>query len=345
MEFSHGSIQKKVTAISELRHDLVSGDWVVIATGRGMRPHEFLQKKQELFRQPKTTCPFEKLGDNALLTLPSPGKKRDWWVKVIINKYPAFTIDFKHQCAVVYKEGIYEWTAGVGFHEVVVTRDHARAIPDMTEEEVALLVQAYQDRYMAFKDDPCVQYVSIFHNHGHLAGATIAHPHSQIIATPVIPPDVHRSLKGVLDYYTAHRACVHCLMLNFERKEGVRVIHENSHFIALAPYASRSAFEMRIFPKAHEAQFELMSAADRMAFADALRISLAKLSHGLQNPDFNFFLHTAPLKDTEKYQHYHWHFEIVPKTAIWAGFEIGTGIEISTIAPESAAEFLRTITV
>ncbi len=345
MEFSHGSIQKKVTATSELRRDLISGDWVVIATARSKRPYEFVKKEEELFVQPKSTCPFEELGENSLLTLSSPKKKHDWWVKVVINKYPAFTIDFKHQCAVFYKEGIYEWTAGVGFHEVMVTRDHERAIPDMTDEEVELLVRAYQERYMAFKDDPCVQYVSIFHNQGRLAGATIAHPHSQIIATPVIPPDVHRSLKGVLDYYEAHRVCVHCLMLDFERKEGVRVVYENPYFITLTPYASRSAFEMRIFPKAHSAQFELMRAPDRSAFADALRVSLAKLSKGLHNPDLNFFLHTAPLKDMHQYQHYHWHFEIIPKTATWAGFEIGTGIEISTIAPETAAEFLRGITL
>ena len=130
-------------------------------------------------------------------------------------------------------------------------------------------------------------------------------------------------------------------MISYEIQEKTRLIYENEKFIVFAPFASRSAFETRIFPKVHSARFEILDSNDSIFFAEAIRASLGKLFYGLENPDYNFFIHTAPVKNTEDFGHYHWHLEILPKTAIWAGFEIGTGIEISTITPEDAAQFLR----
>ncbi len=330
--------------ISELRRDIVSGAWVVIATGRGKRPHDFLATRRQKFIQPKKTCPFEAPPTPAILSYDNMGHttEKNWWAQVIPNKYPAFG---KGICAVFKEMGPYEWTEGVGFHELVVSRDHERSLGSMTDQEAELVFRAYQARYHALKDDACVEYVSIFHNHGRLAGATIAHPHSQIIAIPVIPPDIARSLKGSAEYSAAHNICVHCIIMEYELKERVRVVYENERFAVMTPYASKTAFEMRVYPKRHGAHFEDITDADRMLLANAMRTVLAKLSRGLKNPDFNFFLHTAPTGDSHQFDHYHWHFEILPKTAIWAGFEIGTGIEISTIAPEAAAEFLRGVTV
>lgn len=331
-------------SISELRQDIVSGDWVVIATGRAKRPHEFLKQSRIPFRQPQKTCPFEKLQGNALLAYPSDGKKESekWWVQAIPNKYPALA---KGVCELYRSVGPYQWTEGVGFHEVVVTKDHERSIASMNDEEVAALLHAYQNRYLTLKDDACVAYISIFHNHGRESGATITHPHSQIIAIPVIPPDIGRSLRGSAAYFHEHKMCVHCLIIEYERKVKDRLIYENDFFVVLAPYASKTAFEIRIFPKGHTPHFESMSESTRASCANALRVALAKLYNGLNNPDYNFFLHTAPTGDSREFHHYHWHFEILPKTAIWAGFEIGTGIEISVISPETAAGFLRKIKV
>lgn len=330
---------QKERSISEIRRDLVSGDWVVIATGRAKRPDDFAKSEKPVFSQPKDKCPFEEFIPSALAVYGEDHKpEKDWLVQVIPNKFPAFG---RGVCAVMFKEGIYEWGEGVGFHEVIITRDHLKAIPDMKDQEVAQVLRAYQDRYLALHNSGCVEYISIFHNHGREAGASISHPHSQLIAIPVIPPDIARSLKGSAAYFKKEKKCVHCAILKHELKKKSRIIYENSSCVVLAPFASRSAFEMRVFPKNHEPQFELISEKERGEVANALRVSLAKLSRGLKNPDFNFFLHTAPTRNLKKYGHYHWHFEIVPKTAIWAGFEIGTGIEISTIAPESAAEFLR----
>ncbi len=330
---------------SELRRDLVSGDWVAIATGRAMRPHDFLSQPREAFGQPADACPFEALEEDALLVLTSdgaPGSAEDWWVEVIPNKYPAFQPD---ACPTAEEHGPYERMEGVGHHEVVVSRDHDRSFALMSAAEAEAVVRAYQERYQTLAAENCVRYVSIFHNHGRLSGATISHPHSQIIAIPVVPPDVLRSLSGSARYFKEYGRCVHCVALEYESRERERIVAQNDLMLVLAPFASKTAFELRVFPKNHAAHFERINAAERSALAEALAVSLAKLHRGLENPDYNLFLHTAPPDERDGYDHYHWHFEILPKTSIWAGFEIGTGIEISAIAPESAAEFLRGIEV
>jgi len=336
-------MKSKGGSISELRRDLVSGDWVVIATGRAKRPDDFAKLEKPIFLQPRDKCPFEEFFPLALAVYGEDHKpEKDWLVQVIPNKFPAFG---KGICAVMFKEGIYEWGEGVGFHEIVITRDHTKSLAAMSDQGVGQVIRAYQDRYLALHNSGCVEYISIFYNHGREAGASISHPHSQLIAIPVIPPDVARSLRGSAEYFKKEKKCVHCAILKYEIKEKSRIVYENDDAVVLTPFASKTAFEMRIFPKKHQPQFELISEEERWSIGNALRVCLAKLYRGLKNPDFNFFLHTAPTRNLKKYGHYHWHFEVIPKTAIWAGFEIGTGIEISTIAPENAAEFLRKVKI
>lgn len=329
---------------SELRQDMVSGDWVVIATGRAKRPHDFVIQNKEPFLQPKESCPFEDLQTNAraVYSLPGVGDRDDWFVQVVPNKYPAFVAG---ACPTAQDRGPYRVTEGIGFHEVVITRDHDRPLGAMTAEEADMVLRAYQDRFLAMRADPCLRYISIFHNHGARAGATIAHPHSQIIALPVIPPDIGRSIAGSGAYFQTHGACVHCAMLEYERTANERVVYENAAALVVAPFASKTAFELRVLPLRHAAYFEAADASVRLGVADALTTAFAKLSKGLGDPDYNFFLHTAPLGEGNRFGHYHWHFEVIPKTAVWAGFEIGTGIEISTIAPEDAAAFLRSVKI
>lgn len=339
---------------SELRQDIVTGDWAAVATGRAKRPGAFARHAAERL-QPRSKCPFERLLSDALMIYDRSGERfrltgkdraylqRAWWLQVVPNKYPAFRP--ASVCPAPHAVGPHRWLGGVGFHEVVVTRDHNRSLAAMSVEEAAIVIRAYRQRYLALKDEDCVAYVSIFHNHGRAAGASISHPHSQIIAIPVIPPDVGRSLKGSAEYFRRHRRCVHCAMIAFERRDGRRIVYENRDFIVFCPYVSRSAFEIRIFPKRHRPEFEVSDDRETIEAADALSTALAKLGGGLRDPAYNFFIHTAPTADGRGAPHYHWHIEIVPKTAVWAGFEIGTGIEISTTSPEAAARFLRGIKV
>lgn len=340
--------------ISELRQDLVTGAWILIATGRGKRPHAFAHAKVRKIPS-KKGCPFDELMKTALLVIDKRGEwhqlskknfrhlKKNWLLQVVPNKYPAFG---RGVCRVEKHLGPHRWMDGVGFHEVIITRAHARSIGLMTQPEVETIIKAYRERFHALKDEDCVEYIAIFHNHGRDAGASIFHPHSQLIAAPVIPPDVSRSLKGSTLYAHANKnKCVHCIMLDFELKDGRRIVYENKEFVVLCPYVSRTAFEVRIFPKKHNPRFEVSIDDDIPHIADALRAALAKLYKGLNDPDYNFFIHTAPVNHTKEFDHYHWHLEVLPKTAIWAGFEISTGIEISTISPEKAAPFLRKIPV
>jgi UDPglucose--hexose-1-phosphate uridylyltransferase len=340
-------------SVSELRKDLVSGDWIVIATGRAKRPEQFLQQKKKVIAAPKSKCAFEnpQAAGNAdpLLvygkgTVRHPTKKNDWFLQVIPNKYPAFSQTGSKCPPPQRSQGPYKWMEGIGSHEVLITRDHVRHMGKMTAQEVFMVVHAYYERYMILKNDACSKYISIFHNHGKSAGASIAHPHSQIVAIPVVPPDVGNSLRGSKEYFHNNGKCVHCLMIEHEQKQKIRVVYENKKFVVFCPYVSRTAFEMRIFPKHHQAYFEEISQEGIELLADALRNALAKTTVGLGDPDYNFFLHTAPIEDGH-FDHYHWHFEVLPKTVTWAGFELGTGIEISSITPEVAAKFLRKIKV
>jgi len=332
----------KKRSFSELRQDIVSGDWVAIATARAKRPHAFIQSRVRQWYQPKATCPFEdpqEFGNKPpVLLYPRVRPKHDWWIQVIPNKFPVF---HPGVCPPEISYGPYKTMEGVGFHEVVITRDHDRTIAEFNDFETELLVRAYQERYMALQEEGCVTYISIFHNWGQAAGATIYHPHSQLIAIPVIPGDVKDSLTGSERFFKKYKQCAHCVMTKWERKEKTRVIYENEEFIAVCPFTSRTAFEIVVSPKTHSANFEIMSGESRGLFAQALRTSLLKLSKALRNPSYNFFIHTAPCKKRSDYRFYHWHVEILPKTAIWAGFEIGTGIEVNAIRPEDAASFLR----
>lgn len=326
--------------LSELRQDIVSGDWVVIATGRARRPQFFRDKERVQFSLPKSKCPFENIKQSGnpepILIYKAPSGK-DWFVQVVPNKFPAFSYG---KCPRVQKQGPYQWMEGVGFHEVIITRDHVRPMALFSDSEVELVVKAYQERYLALKNDPCNAYILIFQNHGFEAGASIPHPHSQLVGMPVIPPDVINSLAGSRRYFHSHKQCVHCAMIQWELKLKRRIIVENNYAVAFCPFASRKAFEIRIAPKKHSSHFETISDSERKAFAYVLRKSLYALHKGLNDPAYNFFIHTTPTKQRD-HHHYHWHLEVLPVTSVWGGVEFGTGIEISSITPESAAAYLR----
>ncbi len=342
---------------SELRFDLVSKDWVVIATARARKPESFKIEKRRDWTEKLDQCPFCNIDQQESPTLIySKGKKiplaqpltpkgmvlgriipQDWTTIVVPNKYPAFASGANLE---ERAEGPYRLMSGIGFHEVIVTRDHGRSPAQFSTAEMQEVLDVYQERYLDLMNEKLVNYISIFHNHGPEAGASVLHPHSQIIAIPITDPDINGSLAGSKRYWNAHKKCVHCVMLAWDRKDGRRVVYENKEFVVLCPFASSSAFEVRVFPKNHLAYFERMREEQKQYLADAFLTALQKLHKGLSDPPYNFFLHTAPC-DGKNYDYYHWHLEILPKTATWAGFELGTGIEISTIEPEKAAEYLR----
>ena len=326
----------------EFRKDLVSGDWVLISTGIQKKPVFF--KKADERPLPKSKCPFDDIKklkqEKILLWIPRPGGKslKDWWIHIFPNKYPV--VVSSRICPPLEKCGIHEKKIGAGFQEVVVTRSHERHFALMSQEEIGLVLEAYQSRFQALASEPCVDYILIIHNHGSRAGATVPHPHSQIFAIPIIPPDVGRSLAGSRSYFHKHRRCVHCDMLRWERREKKRIIYQNRSFVIFAPFASKVAYEVRIFPKKHEARFEVIDSRQREHLAEALKFIFSRIYKALKNPDYNFFIHTAPPKDAHA-RHYHWHLEILPRVATWGGLELGAGVEVVKTAPEETAKLLR----
>ncbi len=336
---SEEKINKKTIQASELRQDLVSGDWVVIATGRSKRPDDFAKLERIKNDKGIDECLFENPEEtgqekDVLIYHKSDG---DWSLRVFPNKYPAFSVGHS---PVQISDGPYIAMAGAGYHELVVTRDHFNHLALMDVMEVAEVIDAYQDRYLEHMNKKNVNYIAIFHNHGREAGASIPHPHSQIMAIPVVAPYIKLELDGAEKYHKSNKHCVYCVMIEHEIEEKKRVVFENDEFVAFCPFASRSAFEIHVMPKKHSPYFERITDEQKVNLAQVFSEALRSIHKAINDPAYNFYIHTAPC-DGKDYPHYHWHIEILPHTSSWAGFELETGVEISTIQPEVAAEYLR----
>ena len=343
---SNRTTYDKIQFPSELRFDLISKDWVVIATGRARRPETFKREKKERKEVPRRTCPFCKkdIVNEAVLIFNQDKKiklgKSDgipWTTIVIPNKFPAFLPAIKLDKKI--EGNLYQKMNAVGFHEIVITRDHKKSLGQMEIPQIKEVIDAYHRRYLDLMKKPFVNYISIFHNHGIEAGASIFHPHSQIVTTPLLDVDLSRALSNAQRYFKKHKKCLYCQMGKWEKKVGERIVFENEDFLVLCPFASKVAFEVIISPKKHLSHFEKITEKEKWNLAEALKMALGKLYKALNDPPYNFYLHTAPVGPN--YDFYHWHWTILPKTSTWAGFELGAKMEISTIEPEKAAEYLR----
>jgi UDPglucose--hexose-1-phosphate uridylyltransferase len=332
----------------ELRQDLVTGRWVAIATERAKRPSSFT-RAASVAVPASAQCPFclghESMTPPEVMAYRAPGTEPNtpgWDLRVVPNLFPAFgpaTGELN-----VHQEGIYTAENGLGVHEVIISSpSHRDDLADLPVDVVARVVRAYVERYQAHRENPVINYLLIINNHGKEAGASLEHPHSQLFGIPVVPPTVQEEVDGVKRHREATGRCVYCDVIAAEREIGSRVIFENDRFLVYAPYASRTPFEASIIPKHHQARFEDIGADDQYAFAEALRELTLRISRGLNDPPFNFYLHTGPVHDANV--DYHWHFEVLPKLSIAAGFELGSGIMINVATPEAAAEFLRGVDV
>ena len=330
----------KMKKYSQLRFDPISKDWVIIASNRSGRPKSFKKNGREsLFKKifPQKYCPFCNLKEQEKPVLIYPkGNPGKWSLAVIPNKYPAL---FPYGDLTEKKRGPYRYLKGVGFHEVVVTRSHRKDFSQLPIDKIIEVFSAYQERYLELKEEKVVNYIFIFHNHGNKAGATISHPHSQIVGIPVIDSDVRNYLLGSEKYWREKKKCIHCSIINWEKKEKERIVWENDKFIAFCPFAYRMPFTVRIYPKSHLSYFEEIK--DKKSLAEIFSQVLTKMRRGLKKPDYNFFLRTSP-SDGGDYSYYHWHFEIIPRISHQiGGLDLGAGIEIPTIKPKEAALHLR----
>jgi UDPglucose--hexose-1-phosphate uridylyltransferase len=327
--------------MAEIRMDSATNRWVIISTDNPMDPGDFEQAKPS---KTSGNCPFctgnEKMTPDPLLSYPpvSGDTEAGWSVRAFSNKFPALRIEGEMTRS---GTGIYDTMNGVGAHEVIVeTPDHDKELADLSPKQMLQVMQAYRERSLDLRKDKRFRYLLIFKNWGSTAGASIAHSHSQLIALPIVPKRVTDELKGIDAYHEKTKSCVFCAMIEQERKEKVRVVHETDHMISLMPFASRFPFEVWILPKRHWADFATLPDDMLAETGEMLRHVLIRLKSVLKSPFYNYLIHTSPLAPGAQ-EGYHFHIELMPRLTRVAGFEWGSGFYINPTPPETAAQYLR----
>jgi len=313
--------------VPELRRDPITGRWVIISTERGKRPTSFTAVSKRVAAKMCPFCPgHEDSTPPEIMAYRKPGT--ELIIEGNLNREP---------------KGIYDKMNGIGAHEVIIeTSDHARDMVDMTDEEVRDVFWVYRERMIDLERDMRFKYILVFKNHGEAAGASLEHAHSQLIATPIIPKRVAEEINGAKRYYDFKERCIFCDIVGQELMDQERVVKDHDAFLAIQPFASRFPFETWIIPKTHQSSFLEVSDADVMTLARAMKDTLARLKIALNDPPFNYMLHTRPVS-REHHEYFHWHVEIIPKLTRVAGFEWGSGFYINPTTPEESAAYLRDI--
>lgn len=331
--------------MNEFRRDPITGRWIIVFRDKVLQVSDF-QIEQHV--KCKDNCVFC-YGNEHLTPIEiiahrkyGPPNTPNWSVRVVPNKFPALRIEGE-----LNKEGIgvYDMMNGIGAHEVIIdTPDHFKDIADLSYSEMEEVVWAYHARSIDLRRDKRFKYILIFKNHGRAAGASLEHPHSQLIALPIVPKRVHEELEGAAKYFDYKERCVFCDMLRQEYEEKERIIYEDAKFVAFCPYVSRFPYEIWILPKKHQSDFTSVDRDQVSSLARALKDSLLKVKTLLSDPAYNFIIHTSPINGHER-EDYHWHIEIMPKLAKLAGFEWGSGFYINPVPPDIAAKNLLGVKV
>lgn len=328
----------------ELRKDPILGRWIIISKERGKRPTDFIVEKSATKGGFCPLCPGnEKTTPPEVLSYSDeahPSNSPGWTLRVVPNKFPALVIEGNLDKV---GEGLYDKMNGIGAHEVIIeTPNHEEFFADLSLERITQVLFAYRDRLIDLAHDARFRYVMVFKNHGKAAGASLEHSHSQLVALPILPRMIVSELEGSLAYYRYKERCVFCDIIHQEIRETSRIVCENEQFLVITPFAPRSPFEMWILPKYHSSSYISMDDHSHRLLAGVFSESLKRLNACIPNAPYNFVLHTAPLR-SQPLEHFHWHFEIVPKLTQIAGFEWGSGFYINPTPPEDAAKYLREV--
>lgn len=327
--------------MSQFRQNPITKNWVLISTHRAKRPEDY-----------KTYSVTQGLGERDENCVFCPGNEQlnpqidrrpnndDWQIRVIPNKYNA--LEHGH---VYRRKEFYVSRSGNGDHEVIITRKHNEPVALQSIALVENTLGLFVERLNFLGEDEKNAYTQIFHNHGREAGASVIHPHYQILTTPFITPHIHSEIMGCYHHYQTFSACIYCEIIKEELALGLRVVYESDHFVVISAYASRSPFETWILPKKHGAKFEEITKEQVKHLSFVLKVTLGQLYTKLNDPPLNFYIHTMPyVRDKHTINEeasFHWHLTIFPRLTIWAGFEFATGIPINPVPPEMSAEFLR----
>lgn len=328
--------------MSLLRQDATTGGWVIVAPGRRDRPDEG-EPRTEPAPSPSAECPLcpghEAETPPELWRIPAADGV-SWAVRVVPNKFAVLSPEGRsggdREAAPPFHE-----IDGIGHHELVVeSPHHHRRLAEMSPGEVARVLETYHARYQALRRDPRVAYVVAFKNQGARAGASLAHPHSQIVATPLAPLSLEHRFARARAHHAETGRCLYRELVEAEAAAGDRVVADTGDFLVFCPFASGVPYETWIAPRRDQPSFGHTSASERAELGRVLSSTLGALDDALGAPDFNLILHTAPLAEQDE-PCYLWHLQVLPRTTTLAGFELGTGIPINTCFPEDAAARLR----
>ncbi|MEW6328923.1 MAG: galactose-1-phosphate uridylyltransferase [Candidatus Micrarchaeota archaeon] len=313
---------------NELRKDPLFERYAIIAEARGKRPTDFALKRAPCESKPEGICYFcpgnEHLTPPEISRITEKGKK-GWIVRCFPNKFPAVSRDSPR---------------AYGYHEIIVeTNKHGATLSELSTPHIKKVLDMYASRVLALHKDKKIKYVLIFKNEGEEGGASLSHTHTQLIALAQIPPVIEDEIRAQKKFKRSHKKCALCELAKKE-KNSERAVYENDEFVCFAPYASRFSFETWVLPKKHIPSLAQLTEKQKLALADALKNSLGKLDKLLNRPPYNYLVHIAPARGRE-YMDFHFHIEICPRLARWAGFEFGSGIMINSMPPETAAKALR----
>ncbi len=327
--------------MSEIRHDRISGAWSIVAPERGRRPMSHSPRPGGVVEPPFVhDCPFcpgnERLLPSIIQETPAsapPG----WQVRVVPNRYPAVEQGGGEEAVLTPSCQSFP---GFGRHEVIVEHPrHDRDLATMSQGEVLAVMETYRARYRAMMDDANIQSVVLFRNHGDNAGASIAHPHSQVVGLATVPPLVRERAEYARRYHTREGRCPFCDLIVRERKERRRVVAQNDHFLAVVPFAAQAPFEIWLVPLAHGSSFRAVSDRELHDLSGILHGILGAYRRQLHDPEYNFAIHSSP-REQEQAPHLHWFLQILPRLATAAGFELGTGMQVNPSVPENDAALL-----
>jgi UDPglucose--hexose-1-phosphate uridylyltransferase len=327
---------------NHIRQNKITKQWVIYAPTRRGRPKDAERASAEKADLPsrEESCPFCPGNEHLLpsILMEDPPDPLSWQVRVVPNKFPVATPQGDQERI---STGIYLFMGAYGHHEVVIESPlHNRHPGQMSLDEMARVVEAYHARYRDLMEKDENMMILIFRNHGVRAGTSLAHPHSQIIATGMVPHYIRWQEEGAQHYFDEWGRCVYCDILEYESREGRRVVYENDSFVAFIPFAADVPYEIWIVPRRHRADFGDVSDKEKGDLAASMQEVLGRLHVRLGNPDYNYIIMTSARYRAGEPQ-LHWYLQIRPRLTTTAGFEIGSGISINPSIPEEDTQELR----
>lgn len=330
--------------MSQLRQNLATKEWVIIASERARRPEDFVERARPRCHERPVhdeRCPFcPGQEDQSEEVLRESDGNGGWRARLVKNRFPALQPEGDPERR---HDGHLRSSTGFGYHEVLIETPRHHGCPATESEgQLALALSLLQLRGRQLADDHRLEHLIFFKNHGPRAGSSLAHAHGQLAALPVVPFGVRVRAEEARRHLDNTGRCVWCEIVQAELEQGERVVAQNERFVVFIPYAAYSPFHLWVVPRRHESSFLRATPEEMVDLAAALRRVLRKLYVGLGDPDFNWVLRTAPLRD-EGRDSFHWYIAIVPRVSTSAGFELGTGMFINPSLPEESAAFLRSI--